>query len=75
MPRLKCRLKEFIDDNPDLDQITVARETQLSKNTINAYYNNNMLRVDEKTAIALCEFFRCELGEMFYVDWEAPDRD
>lgn len=75
MARWKCRLKNYLDDDPDLTQAGLAEATGLSKNTINAYYNNYILRIDERTAIVLCQFFRCELGDMFYIDWEAPDRE
>jgi putative transcriptional regulator len=74
MPRLRCLLKEFVDES-DLTQSDVAKETGLSKNTIGDYYNDRILRIDEKTAIALCVYFKCELGEMFVIDWGRPDRD
>ena len=42
----------------------IATETGLSKNTIYKLSNNLTGRVDFRTLDTLCQFFKCQIGEL-----------
>lgn len=43
----------------------VARETGLHRNTITLLYKETATRVELDAVDQLCEFFDCEVGELF----------
>ena len=48
-----------------LKVIDVARETGLHRNTVNLLYKETAARVEMETIEKLCEFFQCEVGDLF----------
>lgn len=43
----------------------VARETGLNRNTVTLLYKETAKKVDLDTIDKLCEFFDCEVGDLF----------
>lgn len=43
----------------------VHEATGLSRNTISNLYHDRATRVDYETVGKLCEYFQCEVGELF----------
>ena len=77
MRKVFCRLASLIDernlklaeDNQPsaerLSQRKLASETGVSKTAINRLFNNDFTRVDTSTITSLCNYFGCEVGDLF----------
>lgn len=61
---ITCRLREMMAEKK-LKQFEVAIATKLSPTIIGNLYHNQFRRIDCKTAEKLCNYFGCELGELF----------
>ena len=61
-----CRLGLLMTerDSP-LSQRQLARETRLSTTTVNQLYQNKFKRVDVETINTLCNYFECEIEDLF----------
>ena len=63
---MHCRLAVLMAQRvPPLTQKRLARETGLSPTTISQLYQNKFKRVDADTVDTLCDYFNCEVGELF----------
>lgn len=62
----RCRLAVLMADrDPPLTQKRLADETDLSPTTINQLYQNRFKRIDVETVTKLCNYFKCEVGDLF----------
>lgn len=61
-----CRLAVLMaEKDPRLTQRQLSRETRLSVTTVNRLHNNGFERVDIMTVNTLCNYFGCDVGELF----------
>lgn len=63
-----CRLPNLmVERNPRLTQRKLAEELGLSHTTINKLYNGQPLtaRIDPETVEAICNYFGCDVGDLF----------
>jgi putative transcriptional regulator len=61
-----CNLRGFIDDR-GLTQMKVAADTGLSPTIIGHLYHNQFKRIDCGTAETLCNYFGCQIGDLFFI--------
>ena len=65
---LHCRLPVLMAKRmPPLTQRQLAEDTKLSPTTINQLYRNKFTRVDVDTVDAICNYFGCEVGDLFVI--------
>lgn len=57
--------------DPRLSQRELARRTGLSPATVNKLHNDEFDRVDRNTVEVLCNYFGCDLGDLFVLRDEA----
>ena len=63
---MRCRLRILMaQQDPPLTQKELAKELSLGPNTVNKLYNNTFKRVDAETVEKLCQFFTCDINELF----------
>jgi putative transcriptional regulator len=43
----------------------VCRATGLNRSTVSALYRENLTRIDLSAVNTLCEYFNCDIGELF----------
>lgn len=61
-----CRLAVLMaEKDPRLTQRRLSRETRLSVTTVNRLHNNDFERIDTATVNTLCNYFGCDVGELF----------
>lgn len=71
-----CRLASLIDEQnlklsemgqteKRLTQRRLAIETGIATTTLNRLFKNDFSRVDVNTVEALCNYFGCEVGDIF----------
>ncbi|PSB29921.1 XRE family transcriptional regulator [Stenomitos frigidus ULC18] len=76
MRKMICRLPSLIDERnlklseagkPDkrLTQRKLAEDIDVATTTLNRLYNNDFTRVDVNTIERLCNYFECEVGDLF----------
>jgi len=74
--QVMCRLSSLIDARnlslsesgqigKRLTQRRLAEETKIAATTLNRLYNNTFDRIDVRTVQTLCDYFECEIGELF----------
>lgn len=61
---IKCHLSRLMGEQK-LKIIDVARETGLNRNTVTLLYKETATRVDLEAIDKLCEYFNCEVGDLF----------
>lgn len=61
---IRCHLSRMMGERK-LKIADVARETGLHRNTVTLLYNETANRVDMETIERLCDFFACEVGDLF----------
>ncbi|MBD2859858.1 helix-turn-helix transcriptional regulator [Spongiibacter sp. KMU-158] len=61
---IKCHLSKMMGERK-LKVTDVARETGLHRNTITLLYKETATRVDLEAIDKLCEFFDCEVQDLF----------
>jgi putative transcriptional regulator len=75
MKKIRCRLKDLMaKQNPPLSQYQLAKETDISVNAIGRLYKGEFERIDCKTAETLCNYFGCDLCELFSFEAESSQR-
>jgi putative transcriptional regulator len=75
MKKIRCRLKDLMaKQNPPLSQYQLAKETELSVNAIGRLYKGEFERIDCKTAETLCNYFGCDLCELFSFEADSSQR-
>lgn len=63
---VRCRLPILMaSQRPPINQTRLADAIGLSRATINRLYHNQCDRVDFETMAILCEYFDCEIGDLF----------
>lgn len=76
MRKMICRLPALIDahnlklsDGGDtsqrLNQRQLSLQTGIAASTLNRLFKNEFNRVDAATVETLCDFFECEVGDLF----------
>lgn len=61
-----CRLAVLMAErDPHLTQRKLAEDTGLSPTTINQLFGSKFKRVDVGTAETLCNYFKCNVGDLF----------
>lgn len=53
------------EKDPKLSQHKLAADTGLGITTINRLFNNKFNRVDLNTVKTLCQYFGCQIGDLF----------
>lgn len=48
----------------------VHEATGLSRNTISNLYHDKVTRIDYDTVSKLCDYFKCEVGDLFVLEKE-----
>ncbi len=79
--RLRNRLLHLITEKERIErrripQSEVAKAIGVTNNTIGNWIRNDVAKVEASIVENLCEYFRCELGDLLYldeVDDEPPD--
>ena len=51
-----------------LSQRQVAKEAGIPKTTLDSYARNEVIRFDESTILALCEYFQVPVGELLVIE-------
>jgi putative transcriptional regulator len=61
-----CRLAVLMmEKDTRLSQRELSRATGVSKDAIGRLHNNDFNRVDTDTVNTLCNYFNCEIGDLF----------
>ena len=61
-----CRLAILMaEKNAKLTQKQLAKDTGLSPTTVHQLFNNDFRRVDTHTIEAICNYFGCQIGDLF----------
>lgn len=53
------------EQDPPLTQIDLVTRLKLGNHTVSKLYNNTFQRVDAETVEKLCDFFGCEIQDLF----------
>jgi len=61
---VKCHLSKLMGERK-LRISDLARETAINRNTITRLYHETATRVDLDNISVLCDFFECEVGDLF----------
>ena len=64
--KIRCRLQELLDVQ-GLTRSALAQETGLTSAAIRGLCENTAKRYDADTLAVLCDFFGCDMGELFEV--------
>lgn len=62
--KVRCRLQDLIDAQ-DLTRSALAQATGLTSAAIRGLCENTAKRYDADTIAVLCEFFGCQMNELF----------
>ena len=63
---VRCRLSELMGRDK-LRVADVARLTGLNRSTVTALYRETATRIDLPAIEALCQLFRCGVGDLFEI--------
>jgi putative transcriptional regulator len=69
MMKLKNNLKNFRFNHGQITQDELAKNLQVSRQTINAI-ENGKFNPSVKLALQIAEFFKCRIEEIFYLEEE-----
>ena len=61
---IRCNLWKLMGERK-LNVTELARETNLPRSTIDGLYKDEAQRVDLQAVDKLCEYFGCEIGDLF----------
>lgn len=78
MAKLKTKLPALIarkelEMNARYTQADIAEQAKVSPATISRWIRGRVDRFDADTIEKLCTYFRCEIGDLLYLDWESTD--
>jgi putative transcriptional regulator len=66
MKEMRCRLAVLMaEKDPQLSLAKVARDVNLSYPTLHNLRRNHFKRVDTLTVSKLCEYFDCDINDLF----------
>lgn len=74
MKKLYSRLPHLmVEKDPRLNQRQLSRKLNLSHSTINKIYNGQPMkcRIDPETVEIICNYFDCEVGDLFVLKEES----
>jgi len=61
--------KQSKEERP-INASTVARETGLTRQAISKWVRGDVTEFRGEIVQKLCKYFKCELGDLLYIDWE-----
>jgi len=61
---IRCNLSRLMGEKK-MKVVDVARETGLHRHTVTSLYKETAQRIELDAIDALCEFFECEVGDLF----------
>ena len=74
--KIHCTLAVMMaSQRPPINQTELKSATGLAGTTINRLYNNTFTRVDTTTLVKLCEYFDCEIADLFVYEKEENSID
>ncbi|MBC7814014.1 MAG: helix-turn-helix transcriptional regulator [Burkholderiales bacterium] len=65
--------KKQLEMNIRFTQAEIAEQLGISPATISRWIRGRVDRFDADTIEKLCTYFRCEIGDLLYLDWESTD--
>lgn len=57
-----------VDEGRPITQQVLADETGIPQSTISKLMNERIIRLETKTLLALCDYFHCDVGDLFFID-------
>lgn len=73
MKILHMRLEEIMNER-NLSKKKVCSAVDIERTNFNRYYRDEFQRIDANLILKLCEFFGCEVGELFEIR-EKPESE
>lgn len=74
MKYLHIRLEELMNER-GLSKKKVCSALDIERTNFNRYYRDQFQRIDANLILKLCQFFNCEVGDLFEIkDDEQPGR-
>lgn len=61
---MKSRLRVLMAEH-EMSQTDLIEKVGLGSHTVSKLYNNTFKRVDTDTVEKLCEFFKCDISDLF----------
>ena len=66
MKQLRCRIRILMAERePPLTQTQLISELGVGSNTISKLYHNSFKRIDVETVEKLCNYFKCDISDLF----------
>lgn len=73
MKYLHMRLEELLNER-GLSKKRVCSALDIERTNFNRYYRDEFQRIDANFLLRLCEYFNCEVGDLFEIrDSEPPN--
>lgn len=69
---IKCHLSKLMGEKK-LKIVDVARETGVNRGTITRLYHETASRVELEVVDSLCDYFGCDVGDLFQHQHEEDD--
>lgn len=66
MKYLHIKLEEFLNER-DLSKKRICYDLNLERTNFNRYYNDEFQRIDANLLLKLCDYFNCEVGDLFEI--------
>ena len=66
MKYLHMRLEELLQEH-QLSKKKVCSALDIERTNFNRYYRDEFQRIDANFLLKLCEFFNCEVGDLFEI--------
>jgi putative transcriptional regulator len=64
--KLICTLRSLMDER-GINNAQLSRDTGIAQNSIRALVKNNFTRIDKNLTIKLCDYFGCNVADMFTI--------
>ena len=61
--RLHMRITELLEEN-HISKNTLCKELDIPRSNLNRYCRDDFQRIDANLVCKLCEFFKCEVGDL-----------
>ena len=72
---LRCRLSNLMGERKILKLSEVAQATGVNRNTLTSLYYDRAVRIELSVADTLCEYFNCNMQDLFEYTNEPRKRD
>lgn len=66
--KLKSNLHKLMGDRKIRTIKELSDATGITRKTLTRLYDDNGTAIEFETVIKLCDFFKCELGELLYIE-------